>query len=181
MPPPDTDHARWFAEEVHAHDGQLRAYLRGTYPAVRDVDDVVQESYLRIWKAKLVHPITSTKSFLFQVARNLAIDVVRRKRSAATDSSVGLHDLCVPDYSADVTATLSQQEKVDLLTAALSTLPERTREVVFLRKFQSVPQREVAARLGIAERTVETQLAKGMKRCAAYLKKRGINGFSCDE
>src|SRR3954471_24912441 len=82
MPPPNTDQARWFANEVHAHDGQLRAYLRGTYPAVRDVDDVVQESYLRTWKARLAHPIASTKSFLFQVARNLAVDVVRRKQSA---------------------------------------------------------------------------------------------------
>jgi RNA polymerase sigma factor (sigma-70 family) len=177
----DTEQARWFADEVHAHDGQLRAYLRGSYPAVRDVDDVVQESYLRTWKARLAHPIASTKSFLFRVARNLAIDSLRRKNSAATESSVGLDDLCVQDDGADVTATLSLQEKIDLLTAALATLPERTREIVFLRKFQGLPQKEVAARLAIAERTVETQLAKGMKRCAIYLRKRGVNGFSCDE
>lgn len=181
MPPPETDHARWFAEEVHVHDGQLRAYLRGTYPAVRDVDDVVQESYLRTWKARLAHPIASTKSFLFQVARNLAIDVLRRKQPRATDSSVDFDELCVPDDSADAAATLSLQEKIDLLSAALATLPERTREIVFSRKFLGLPQKDVAARLGIAERTVETQLAKGMKRCAAYLRKRGVNGFSCDE
>jgi RNA polymerase sigma-70 factor (ECF subfamily) len=181
MPPPDTEQARWFTEEVHAHDGQLRAYLRGAYPAVRDIDDVVQESYLRTWKARLSHPIESAKSFLFQVARNLAIDVVRRKRSAATETSVDLDSLCVSDDSADVTARLSLQEKIDLLTAALATLPDRTREIVFLRKFRGVPQKEVAARFEISERTVETQLAKGMKRCAAYLRKRGVNGFSCDE
>lgn len=181
MPPPETEHVRWFAEEVHTHDGQLRAYLRGSYPAVRDIDDVVQESYLRTWKAKLAHPITSTKSFLFQVARNLAIDVLRRKHSAGTESPVALDDLCVPDEGADVTATLSLQEKIDLLTAALASLPECTREIVFLRKFQGLPQKEVAARFGIAERTVEARLAKGMKSCATYLRKRGVNGFSCDE
>lgn len=43
MPPQDTDQTRWFVDEVHALDGHLRVYLRGTYPAVRDVDDVVQE------------------------------------------------------------------------------------------------------------------------------------------
>lgn len=181
MPQPHTDQARWFAEEVHAHDGQLRAYLRGAYPSVRDVDDVVQESYLRTWKARLVHPIASTKSFLFQVARNLAIDTLRRKQSSAADLSVDLEELCVSDDSTDVTATLSRQEKIDLLTAALATLPDRTREIVFLRKFQGLPQKEVATRFGIAERTVEAQLAKGMKRCEAYLRKRGVNGFSCDE
>ena len=181
MPPQNTDQARWFADEVHAHDGQLRAYLRGTYPTVRDIDDVVQESYLRTWKAKLAHPIASAKSFLFQVARNLAIDVVRRKQSAPTESLVDLTALSVLEDQADVVTALSRQEKIDLLIAAMATLPDRTREIVFVRKFQSRPQKEVAARFVISERTVETQLAKGMKRCADYLRKRGVHGFSCDE
>ena len=181
MPPQPTDQARWFSDEVHAHDGQLRAYLRGTYPSVRDIDDVVQESYLRTWKAKLAHPIESTKSFLFQVARNLAIDVVRRKLAAPTESLVDSDALSVLEDGADFVANLSRQEKIELLTAALTMLPERTREIVFLRKFQSMPQRQVAAQFGISERTVETQLAKGMKRCADFLRKRGVHGFYCDE
>jgi RNA polymerase sigma-70 factor (ECF subfamily) len=172
---------RWFVEEVHAHDGQLRAYLRGAYPTVRDVDDVVQESYLRTWKARLAHPIASTKSFLFEVARNLAIDLVRRKQSAPSESLVAFEELTVMDDGADVVAALSRQEKIDLLIAALATLPDRTREIVFLRKFQQLPQKEVAAHFGVSERTVETQLAKGMKRCANYLRKRGVQGFRCDE
>jgi RNA polymerase sigma-70 factor (ECF subfamily) len=181
MPPPQTEQARWFADEVHAHDGQLRAYLRGTYPSVRDVDDLVQESYLRTWKARLAHPIASTKSFLFQVARNLAIDVVRKKQSAPAESLVDLEATAVLEESADAAAALSRQEKIDLLIAALATLPDRTREIVFLRKFQSLPQKQVAARFGVSERTVEAQLAKGMKRCADYLRKRGVHGFSCDD
>src|SRR5438876_12279709 len=60
--------SRWFAAEVHAHERSLRAYLRGAFPSVRDVDDVVQESYVRVWKARLAHPIQSARSFLFQVA-----------------------------------------------------------------------------------------------------------------
>jgi len=181
MTPPNPDQARWFADEVHAHDGQLRAYLRGTYPSVRDVDDLVQESYLRTWKARLAHPIASTKSFLFQVARNLAIDRLRKKMSAPTERWVDLDALTVLEESADAAAALSRQEKIDLLIAALAALPHRTREIVFLRKFQNLPQKEVAARFRISERTVESQLAKGMKGCADYLRKRGINGFSRDD
>ena len=45
-----------------------------------DVDDVVQESYLRVWKARTTRPIESAKAFLFTVARRLALDFVRRKR-----------------------------------------------------------------------------------------------------
>lgn len=56
------DRSKWFKEEVHLHDGQLKSWLKGTFPSVRDVDDVVQESYLRIWKAKATEPINSAKA-----------------------------------------------------------------------------------------------------------------------
>lgn len=181
MPPPSTEQTRWFTAEVQPHDAQLKFYLRGSFPSVRDVDDVVQESYLRIWRARLRRPIRSAKSFLFQVARNLAIDALRRNRTAASESVVDLAAVPVLEDRPDAAAALSRQEKVDLLAAALAALPDRTREIVFLRKFQNTPQKVVAARLGIAERTVETQLAKGMKKCADYLRRHGVHGFASDE
>jgi DNA-directed RNA polymerase specialized sigma24 family protein len=48
MPPP-TDQARWLSAEVDPHRGALRAYVQRAFPGVRDVDDVVQDSLLRIW------------------------------------------------------------------------------------------------------------------------------------
>jgi DNA-directed RNA polymerase specialized sigma24 family protein len=68
MSPPDSDNARWFAEEVLPHDRALRGYLRGSFPAVRDVEDVVQESYLRIWRTRAAQPIRSARGFLFRIA-----------------------------------------------------------------------------------------------------------------
>src|SRR5580693_2470646 len=56
---------RWFTEEVHPHEPSLRAYLNGSFPTVRDLDDVVQESYLRIWQARAAYPIGSARAFLF--------------------------------------------------------------------------------------------------------------------
>src|SRR5687767_3921161 len=60
-----SDQSQWFADEVHVHESQLKSFLRGSFPAVRDVDDVVQESYLRIWKARAAQPIDSARAFLF--------------------------------------------------------------------------------------------------------------------
>jgi hypothetical protein len=42
----ETGRAQWFTEKVHVHGPSLRNYLRGVFPTVRDVDDVVQESFL---------------------------------------------------------------------------------------------------------------------------------------
>ena len=69
------DDERWFAEKIQPHAGQLRAYLREAFPAVPDVEDVVQESYLRVWRARTGQPIIFPKAFLFRVARNVALDI----------------------------------------------------------------------------------------------------------
>ncbi len=174
------EQTRWFRDEVHPHDAALRAYLRGSFPKVRDVEDVVQESYLRIWKARMVRPITSTKSFLFQIARHFAIDGVRRAQTARTESLGDLSVLPVLVEAPDALEALSHTEKVEFLVEALAGLPARCREIMILRKFQHVPQREIAARLGISERTVESQVTRGMKLIEERLRARGLRGFSTD-
>ena len=75
---PEPTAARWFAEEVHPHESHLRSYLRGRIPADRDVDDVVQDSYLRVWRARAARPIHSATAFHFTIARHLALDALQR-------------------------------------------------------------------------------------------------------
>src|SRR5688572_20557575 len=105
MSPPPAAHQRatnihgerchWFAEEVHPHGAQLKSYLRNAFPSVRDVDDLVQESFLRIWKARAEQPIRSVKGFLFEVARRLAIDFTRHQSRSPIDAIPELAQLSV--------------------------------------------------------------------------------------
>jgi RNA polymerase sigma-70 factor (ECF subfamily) len=148
---------------------------------VRDVDDVVQESFLRIWKARAAHPIASVGAFLFRIARNVALDAVRERRDSPMESVGELGELSVCDEAADVRCAVSHTERMQLLIAAIDSLPMRCREIVILRKFKCVPQKEVAARLGISEKGVEIQVTRGVKRCEEFLRRRGIRSFFGDE
>ena len=175
--PPSSDAARWFAEDVHPHESQLRGYLRGSFPDIRDVDDVVQESYLRIWQARAAHPIQSAKAFLFRVARNLALDVIRRKGASPVETMGSLADLPVIEDRPGIADTLTREEKSRLLGLALSSLPDRCREIIFLHKIKGLSQRAVAGKLGLAEKTVANQIGLGVKRCEAFFHRRGIEFF----
>lgn len=175
--PPSTtaqNHTQWFTEEVHSHDAALKAYLRHAYPTVRDPEDVVQESYLRIWKTRSVHPIRSAKAFLFTVARRLALDVLRHERRSPVESVGELPALGVLDDGPTVPDVVNQQERVELLIAAIDALPARCREVVILHKLKLLPAREVAERLGPSEKGVEIQVKRGLDRVREYLRRRGI-------
>jgi RNA polymerase sigma factor (sigma-70 family) len=158
------EQSRWFAAKVQPHHSHLMAYLRRAYPSVRDTDDVVQETYLRIWKARALQPIQSAKAYLFRIARNLALDAIRRGHSSPIDAMPDLAALPVMDHGATTTEIACTNEEIALLAEALEALPPRIREIVILRKFQNLPQKVVAERLHISELTVQEQVYRGLRR-----------------
>ena len=95
--PPAADLHAWFSEEVQPHDAQLKAYLRSAVPAVRDVDDVVQDSYVRLLTARTAEPIRSAKAFLFRVARHLAVDALRGNRALLVSLEAAPAELLIDD------------------------------------------------------------------------------------
>lgn len=185
MSPPPTscnesaspEQTRWFVEEVHPHDAALKSYLRGSFPALRDIDDIAQESYVTIWRRRAADPIRSARAFLFNIARHIALDTLRRqRRSPCIDAGDGVVET-IADAAPGVRATLGHDERCELLVAAIEALPARCRAVVVLRKLRLLSQRETAAQLGISERGVEKQLARGLGRCREFLRRRGVTDF----
>ena len=178
----DVERTRWFAAEVHLHDSSLRSYLSRAFPRVREsVDDLIQESYLRIWKARAVRPIESGRRFLFRIARNVALDLIRRGRASPVDSLSRIEELSLIDDRCDAADEAGRRERVELLAGAIASLPDRCREVFILHKLQELSRKEVAARLGLSERTVGVHTDRAVKRCAAYLRNRGVSRLFEDE
>ncbi|WP_221032589.1 RNA polymerase sigma factor [Actomonas aquatica] len=166
----------WFEQEVHPHGGQLKSWLSGSFPGVRsEVDDVVQESYLKIWKRQAVQPIASAKAFLFIAARNIAIDWLRRGRRSPIDLYAD-PDLgrAVVDDAPNAIEILSMHERYQLLVQAVAALPPRCREVVLWHKFRGLSQREVATKLQISERTVEVHVRNAVRHCETFLRGQGV-------
>lgn len=170
----ERNHVDWFVEEVAPHGNQLKAWLRNAFPSVRDVDDIVQESYIRIWRSYASQPVKFTKSLLFTIARRLALNVVRKDRRSPFLAVTDFERLSTADsttHEAGASA-LGHAEEVELLAEAIDALPSRCREVFILRRLQGIPQKEIAARLGISEETVQRQAANGLRRCEQFVLRR---------
>ena len=171
------EQSRWFTDEVQPHERALRSYLRRSFPTVSDVDDVVQESLFRTWRAYAKKPITSSKAFLFRVARYVSIDEIRRSKKSPIKDLGDTPQLNVLEQSRGVAENASIQERIDLLAKAIDTLPTKCQKVIMLTKLKNMSQIQVAEKLGISVKTVEAHVTRGIHQCREYLRKHGVDKF----
>lgn len=172
-PPPSApaDRLDWFSQEVHVHDSTLKAYLRGTFPSVGDIDDVVQESYVRVWKMRAVTPIRSAKALLFTIARRIALDLVRRRQCSPIVAVKDVDQLFVYDVAPGPFDAAAGRHEAELLVDAIDSLPGRCREIFILCQVHGLAHKEVAGRLGISKNTVAVQVARGLQRCEKHVRR----------
>ena len=159
----------WFAREILAHEEALVRYLQRCWPHADDIHDLRQEAYIRVYEAARRERPHQPKSFLFTTARHLMADRLRRGRIVSIEVVGDFESLNVPVDEITPERRHDARHSLRRLAEAFDHLPDRCREVVWLRKVQELPQKEVARRLGIAEKTVEKQVAKGARLIAAHV------------
>ena len=177
-PTPPAARDRWFEEEVQPHESDLRSWLRGQFPQLADLDDVVQESYLRLLRTRQrqADAIRNVRTFLFGIARHVAIETFRRRRHLSDVPVNDLPDSPTTQSATDVVQIVSHNQELALVVEAVKTLPERCRQIVMLRTQEGLSYKEIAARLGLAEETVRVQMGRAVRRCAQLIREEETNG-----
>lgn len=157
----------WFVREILAHEEALMRYLRRCWPARDEWPDLRQEVYIRVYEAAARALPASPKSFVFATARNLIADRRRRERvvSIETMGDPDLLNVLVDEVSPE--RRFGGRQALRRLSEAFDRLPDRCREVVWLRRVEELPQKVVASQLGISEKTVEKHVANGIRSIAA--------------
>lgn len=172
MTPPERD--RWFLKHVHVHREVLRGWLRGKFPQLADLENIVQEAMARVWRTRLAREVASPRALLFTTAHNLAVDQIRRQQIATIEPITETEESFVYEEGVTPAEATAHTEELEILTQAIQSLPDRCRQVLTLRKIYGLSQKEIAAQLGISEHTVEVQVANGMRRCALHFNRLGL-------
>lgn len=165
---------QWFTREVQPHEAALRAYLRVRFPSLRDTDNLIQETFARVVRARHDGPVRSPKALLFTVARNTAIDLLRREQIVPIEGVDNIERLEIADGHPGTPETLSRAQDLRLLEQAVEALPERCREILILKKIEGLSYAEIAARLGIKPNTISAQLTIAVLRCRQFLQAHGV-------
>jgi len=169
----DSDPSRWFVEEALPHERDLRAWAGARFSQVKDLDDLVQEAFLRLLRVRESGPVANPRAFLFVATRNLALNQLRHRRYETPEDNAEVDPMSIADEVSTPLEVAIQEEDINLLVKAIQSLPKRCRQVMTLRKIYGLSQREVAHRLGISEHTVEAQGSIGMRKCINYFRNHG--------
>jgi RNA polymerase sigma factor (sigma-70 family) len=169
----------WFKREILVHEAALVRYLTRIWPHRQEILDLRQDIYVRVYESAGKALPFAPKSFLFATARHLLTDRLRRQRIVSIDAVGGdLDALNVLIEEISPEQHTSAHQELRRLAEAIDRLPPRCRETVWLRRVDELPQKQVAALLGITQKAVEKQVMKGMKLLAAAFFKNETAGPS---
>jgi RNA polymerase sigma factor (sigma-70 family) len=152
-----------------------RSLIGSLMRIVRDpqlAEDLAQETYVRARQAMEAGPIEHVEAFLYQTARNLALDHQRRNRMRSGVERIDASEAEIANVAADLPSqetVVIQRERLRALDEALSRLPERAQRVWRLSRIEKWPYPKIAAHLGVSPNTVFNDVKLALAHCQQAL------------
>ena len=143
-------------ELIDLYGGTVLGIARRVVAEPSFAEEVAQDAFVALWRRPgAFDPARgSLQSFLVGIARNKAIDLVRREESVRRRADV----LMAEAATAPATTTMDRVHDVADIQQAMARLPEVQRQAISLAYFGGRTYREVASELGIPEGTATTRL-----------------------
>jgi RNA polymerase sigma-70 factor (ECF subfamily) len=148
-----------------------------------DALDVSQDVFLKLWRTLgSYRGECSVSSWVIKIARNTALDLIRRRTSHPTDSlsvededgETTERDIPSSGGEDDPVAAYERQERINIVRAAIDSLSEEHKEIILLRDINGLSYTEIAEILGIEEGTVKSRLNRARNSLKEILLKRNI-------
>ena len=142
--------------------------LRRRVGRVIDPDDVIQEAFLKLQAMPSGRDIRNPRSYVFRVADNLALDLIRNRGVRMRYfSSEEVFEPASDEPSPE--RITDYRQRLSILKKVIDELPSRQREVFLLHKFDGLTHAEISSRLGISRSAVEKLIMKSLLKCRERL------------
>ena len=121
-------------------------------------EDIVQSAFIKFWENKNTLSSSSVRYYLSSTVKNLCIDLIRKKGTEEKYLQRQPEQKVRSGYD-----FLAESELERMVEESISNLPPRCREIFVLSRYDGLKSIEIAEKLQISQRTVETQISKALK------------------
>lgn len=161
-----------FARIVHNYYPRLLPFIYNITKSKPVAEELLQETFLRLWLKREDMPIEFLRAWLFRVASNLALNWLRTQaREKKLVTELTLHH---PQQEPSIEEFLDYQESRRELQLAVAQLPDQQKAVLRLRLEQKLSNEEIARELGLSIFTVKNHLANAMRNLKQQLGNRNL-------
>ena len=147
---------------VDEYSDAIWRFIRGNLRDEERANDIVQDSFEKLWMHVAEIDYRVAKSWLFSTAYNNMIDIIRKEKRLVSDETAGNEDLIYDSTYSDLN---------EILHKALERLPEIQRSSVLLRDYEGYSYREIADITGQTEAQVKINIYRGRLALKAYIGK----------
>jgi RNA polymerase sigma-70 factor (ECF subfamily) len=137
-----------------------------------DIEDVAQQAYLKAYCAEQEKAIEHPKSYLFTIAKNIAINELTKTSNRITEYLEECDESIAIESSATLESEVEAEQSLGIYCDAVASLPEACRRVFLLRRVHGLKQTEIAESLGVSLRNVEMHLQKGTLQCREFVRNK---------
>jgi RNA polymerase sigma-70 factor (ECF subfamily) len=138
-------------------------------------DDLVAETFVRLWSARERLDLSTVRGYLYTIARNLFLHDRRRRRTAAPAGgrgpAEGVLD-ALPDRRPDPERSALDRDELRATLEALQELPELDRAAILLRADGELGYEEIGAALGLSAGAARVKVHRARQRLAAARARR---------
>lgn len=154
-----------FRELYRRHSQGLYRFVAWRAPRRAWVDEIVQDAWASLHAARAGYqPQAAFRTYLYQIARNRLLDLLRQRQGQEHAEAVEL-----VDEGASPQQSLEQKQQHARLHAAIAALPVEQKEALVLQQFSGMSIQDIAVVTGAEAETVKSRLRYAMQKLRAQL------------
>jgi len=170
----DSGHASLLQVIVERYD-EIRARLARSLGSRDFADEVMHETYLRLYRNEAVGAIQKPDAFIFRTALNIATDK-RREASRRASLAEILAVTRLAEGAQDLSREMEARLELEVLKRALAELPPRRRAIFIAARVDGISHEEIARRFGLSRTMVQKELRRAIDHCLDRLGENDAEG-----